>query len=482
MRVAFDFYLGETPVFLEVAQILRERHGWYVCGQSGGQRFKAALQKASIPHHDFVAFLEAGWKFWDPSVQSRQKLESVYGKYLWPGLWGAILSDRFFGREGFDTGWRLLEGHLAYWEDFLEKEKPDIVVGPGVAILSHLACHAVCRKNNIQFINFVLTRLPNGRFVGCSNLDDRWESVMNHFEKLKTLEPTSLELERAYKFISDFRQDQMRPSYMDFRIQNSSISIWKLRELGKRIVSQRLFGRHKWDHLPASPWSSIAEGFWRLAKSKITKLLNPFEMPVAREPFFYYPLHLEPESSTLILAPFNVDQLAWIEILAKALPAGHRLYVKEHPSAVGRRDRGFYKRIRKLAPVRLISPWVSSHELIQNADVTVTMTGTAGWEAILYGRPVVVLGHVFYRWAGLAKTIENLDDLPSVLRNAIGESAPEPHRVAAFVEAIFRGSHEGTIAIPWHHPPTLSPENIRMVAEGIRRELEVRLTRKEVLP
>lgn len=476
MRVVFDFYFGEAPLYLEAARILKERHGWHVAGFSGGSHYKEFLSKHSIQSYDFASFLENGWQSWTPSPKRRQKVEETYGKDLWPGLWGALLADRFLGDKGFDEGWRLVEGHLAYWEDVLNKEEPDAVIGPGVATLTHLACHAVCTRRGIPFVNFILTRVPNGRFVACANLDDMWESVMVEFEKLRSTKAGASDLQRAREFISEFRQKQIQPEYMSYRIQSPGLSFWRLKEFIRRVWALMTVGRNPFDYLSIPPWTYVSEGLIRLAKIRMARLTRIFEKSLPDEPFIYYPLHVDPEASTLVLAPFHVDQAAWIENLAKAIPAGHRLYVKEHPSAVGRRSRSFYKRIKRLAPVRLLAPEISSHELVRKADLTVTMAGTAGWEAILYGRKVVVLGNVFYKWPGLTSVVDQLKDLPSILKKALSAPSPNPDVVAMFVEAIFRGSHEGTIAIPRHHPPAMEPENIEKVVQGILKEMTGRLT------
>ena len=64
----------------------------------------------------------------------------------------------------------------------------------------------------------------------------------------------------------------------------------------------------------------------------------------------------------------------------------------------GRRPASFYQNISKLYNVRIIDPSVSTFDLGKAAKATLTVTGTAGWEAYLLGRPVIVLGDVFYNF------------------------------------------------------------------------------------
>lgn len=64
----------------------------------------------------------------------------------------------------------------------------------------------------------------------------------------------------------------------------------------------------------------------------------------------------------------------------------------------GRRPASFYQNLAKLYNIRIIDPSVSTFDLAKAARATLTVTGTAGWEAYLLGRPVIVLGDVFYNF------------------------------------------------------------------------------------
>ena len=79
-----------------------------------------------------------------------------------------------------------------------------------------------------------------------------------------------------------------------------------------------------------------------------------------KTPFVYYPLHSEPERALSIAAPFFTNQIDVITNIAKSLPVGYKLFVKEHPSMTLKRGTGrklsFYKDLLKLPNVKLIHP------------------------------------------------------------------------------------------------------------------------------
>lgn len=81
--------------------------------------------------------------------------------------------------------------------------------------------------------------------------------------------------------------------------------------------------------------------------------------------YVYYPLHYEPEASTLVCAVKYEKQLFFIDSWAKSLPADTVLYVKEHYAVLGHRELTLYKELKKYPNVVMIDPWESSRKLIK---------------------------------------------------------------------------------------------------------------------
>ena len=66
--------------------------------------------------------------------------------------------------------------------------------------------------------------------------------------------------------------------------------------------------------------------------------------------FIYFPLHVEPERQTLIVAPFYTNQIELITNIVKSLPVGYKLFVKEHSGQKisGWREISYYKNYANL--------------------------------------------------------------------------------------------------------------------------------------
>lgn len=114
--------------------------------------------------------------------------------------------------------------------------------------------------------------------------------------------------------------------------------------------------------------------------------------------YVYFPLHLQPELTTSSIGRIYFDQMLAIEIISKMLPKDWLIYVKENPKQTEfQRSRGFFERLELLKNVRLVPRDESSAQLIQGSQFTATITGTAGWEALTKGKPVLVFGNIWYQ-------------------------------------------------------------------------------------
>ncbi|OBQ46398.1 hypothetical protein [Halodesulfovibrio spirochaetisodalis] len=124
--------------------------------------------------------------------------------------------------------------------------------------------------------------------------------------------------------------------------------------------------------------------------------------PDLSEKYVFYALHLEPEAATGVRVAVN-NQLVHIRMLAKSLPTGWKLYVKEHPtqfrlnregftyflcSTRHFKSTGFYKELADIPNVELVSMSYNSKDLIENSQATASITGTVLLETTMAKKPV----------------------------------------------------------------------------------------------
>jgi len=150
------------------------------------------------------------------------------------------------------------------------------------------------------------------------------------------------------------------------------------------------------------------------------------------ERFAFYPLQYSPESSINTPAPYFVDQIRAIDVIRFAMPSDHWLVVKEHPACVEMRLPVFMRHLRRTPGVIVMKSTVSSIELIKKAAVTITVSGTAAFEAFLLGRPSLGLGRGLSTWI-TGKTVTDAD-----LRSRVVQSIQNPPSDRYIVEQVAR--------------------------------------------
>jgi len=114
-------------------------------------------------------------------------------------------------------------------------------------------------------------------------------------------------------------------------------------------------------------------------------------------PFVYIPLHNQPEMTTQALGGKFRDQLLVVEAIARVLPSGWRIYVKENPrQSAYARGPMFFHRLSRIRGVQFVPSETSTQDLSSLAQVTASVCSTAGYEALRKGRPVIIFGGAWY--------------------------------------------------------------------------------------
>ena len=192
--------------------------------------------------------------------------------------------------------------------------------------------------------------------------------------------------------LAQFRARPVPPDYMASPV-NSPFSLPRLMDSAAliwRILRRRAPETLRYPYPASRRWEE-----WRRAFLARRLRQSPIFVPrMTRDsaPSLYFPLHYEPEASLLVSAPHATDQLAIIGALHAALPEGWTLDVKEHRPMLGRRPAGFYERLAAMPRLRLVSPFEDGFAMIANAGLTATITGSAGMESVLLGRPTLFFG------------------------------------------------------------------------------------------
>ncbi|WP_417277130.1 hypothetical protein [Castellaniella sp.] len=209
---------------------------------------------------------------------------------------------------------------------------------------------------------------------------------------------------------------------------------------------------------------------YRFFVNKISKKINHIisrgfynNIEPEAERYVLYPLHFHPEASTSVFAKDYDDELHIIKAIAYNLPMDTVLYVKEHTAAVGIRGTGFYRRLKNIPNIKLVSPRVDTKFLIENSLGVITLTSTVGFEAIVIGRPVVVIGRVFYEQGPGVYRIQCFSDIFNIVKHDFRDFKSSQSDIHKFVKSYIDNTSPGNVFISGAE----NIKNIENVVEGI---------------
>ncbi len=238
--------------------------------------------------------------------------------------------------------------------------------------------------------------------------DGQYVGMKKYFEALTLSGERAIDPHKLREADEQFDSFLQRPTVPQYTVAGSALGLnipllrkkigWALRR-EHLFPSQKVKDVDRAMNIETAPHMIALHAVRTGVRRLHMKMLNIFdEEPDLSVPFIYVPLHYAPEVSDMYFGTDYDHHEAFISDLSKHIPSDCQLYVKDHVSMWGRRPSSFYQNLSKLYNVKIIDPGVSTFDLIKAARVTLTVTGTAGWEAYLLGKPVVVLGNVFYNF------------------------------------------------------------------------------------
>ena len=214
------------------------------------------------------------------------------------------------------------------------------------------------------------------------------------------------------------------------------------RRLAEKLWDQFALGKHQ--EFGHNLRHARAHAAMALGATRLRKLYRP--MPDA--PFVYYPLHVPADMALTLRSPEYLDQVATIDFLLRTIPDSHVLVVKEHPAQIGAIPASrLFELARCFDNFILLPPQTNNYTVLGRADAVVSVNSKSGAEAVLLGKPVVVMGDAFYRSCPLVFAVDRLHDVPQRLREALRATAFDPDQAAPYFETAWRKSFPGELYI-----------------------------------
>lgn len=339
------------------------------------------------------------------------------------------------GSFSFNDRVRLFHHVLQYWLAVLDEFQPEIVF---FSVIPHMVfdyvLYELCRQRDIKTLMFESTPLRGLSFL--MEEFDQPSPAQKLYQQLLDETPDEItlsdemesfirSLQGSYQDAPDYiRRDPNEKLYRG--VSKSTKTFWqKLFDFQhyaqyfakqKRIFLSRVTAPttyvkqvgKKLEDSHMSWWQYRV--FWNRSHRRMRQLQRHYESLASaidlEKPFIYVALSYQPERTTSPMASVYVEQILMVDMLAKTVPEGWQIYVKEHPTqftpakffrAQSGRTFDMYDDIAANPNVKLVPMSTATYDLIDHAKAVAATTGTVGWEAVLRGKPVLLFGNPWYR-------------------------------------------------------------------------------------
>ena len=423
-NVGMEIQPAQAAIFASLAHLLKDRHGSQIHLYVRGRTEEAAYRKnntaglwESVTNSSvhITAIQEKGLDEKEVIARARH-MEELVGE----PINRLALANRQMGHAFAAGAWRhpvapfvarasniqllhALAESVAFWEREIREKNLGLVMD-GSKFMA-----ATARAMGVPYRRLTLARLETYCY---------W-AVNEYFDHP--------DLEETYDALTHWPEAEIGGSYalvaQKYEIERRSRSWWRVaRTLPESILRHFYYKARGMEKGDSVFLSDIVTMPFRLrnAQNHLARLATTGLEDLAGKTFVYYPLQKEPETTIMQAAPECLSQHASILAVARDLPAGVLLAIKENTSAVGRRVTSFYDQIAALKNVVLLRPDTSSIEAIKKAAATITIAGTASMEAAILGKPALTFSeHVKWEFLPHARVVKSESGLPSLLRWAV---------------------------------------------------------------
>lgn len=449
-------FLNRSYVKWQHAMVLdlKSRYGidkW--CGVLfGGNAYEFVKNQKEIDYapllvNDFLG-VEA-----DKEIVDEDYLNQKEKEYGHPYLWQEFTNDRHISIDWPRQFYPRLNPNKNYYqikqqfqirireiEKMLDDAKPDFVLFVDSAAMTLNLLYHIAKKRGIPTLVLWINR-PFDTSGISDNLFGTFNMVDKFFEEIKSGRQSSKK-EEAKELIQKFRDKPIKPAYIlpSESWNNFGQSFWR-----KGVLLAKNFVRKCIDSFDTSfprVYSSSPVDFLRHNFLLWYNTANQFKFdePDLSEDYVFFPMHQEPELNLLMFAPYFVDQAWTARTIAQSIPLNHKLYVKDHPLMVGYRDKKFYEEIKKFPNIKIIHPRFDSAILIKHAKLVTTISGTAGFEASFFQKPVITFGSIYYNSLSFVRKCKNISELPNIVKDALENHQHNEEELVDFVSALIEDS------------------------------------------
>lgn len=339
--------------------------------------------------------------------------------------------------------------------DFIKKNRIQMIFGEDTwaqELLIHRMCNQI-KDLHCQYVSQMVARIPNNYYFFFTD-----EKQVHYLKKTNGSTATSVH-----------EINVERPSYL---ITNNKINENNRSFTG---VLNRLKRFFTGENIEATDPNVIVNRWIRLkvmSKEVINqktyffiKRTNPEKLIGLNYVLFGF--HKQPEASIDVCGRYFENQMENVINIWRQLPPDWYLVIKEHSNAIGDRGYNFFRKLQKYPHLIIVNEYANSQELIKQAQLVITNTGTMALESALMGVPAITLSEVVFNCLNYCRhcTWQDFEKYDS-LKDLVTEIKTLPNNKDIYTKLVNENSYCGEITDVISNPLVLGNRNITKIVNA----------------
>ncbi len=436
--------------------------GFYVCESMFFRNFVKEVpdfsQQAQRVLKEWDLVREAKSSTLDLSYLTRREQELNAGP-----LWNALICDRriilgrwskerqdYVPRFSHHEMLRILQVALQKIDAMFKDVRPEVVFSFVPVTFGEYLFSMIARSLGIPTLFLYPTKIKNV-MAWMSSYFGRPDHIVNAYHHYEQHAQRDLWIEEAEQYLHTTQGMAVRHEGM-IPIPGTLTPSEPSRSIFSRVKNLVLAEKEYWltesredNHINDPAQTFFYRDMLGPMKAKLVfRRLRPFLQDVSvreKHEYAFFPLQAEPEVSLMIQGKSYVNQIELIRNIARNLPVGMKLIVKEHPRCIGYRPWGYYRKILDIPNVLMADPYSESQGWIASAKVVLTIWSFVGFEAIISRRPVIVFGTPVFGIlpTSMIRRVTELDELNYEVRDLLAQYQYDERALIHFIAANLRG-------------------------------------------
>ena len=445
------------------------------------------VQKLENPHYEKIFSTREVFGNINDGPADAEEVTRIEKEYGHNKLWNLFLTERWltslstrplYSKIPYYTKEQKLQcfvGLIKQAEDIFENHDIDCMIDFANIGIFRIALDLVAQKHGIPYYHTdsaLLRDLESGdRYFVSRRMNENY-SFLDHDHQHYKKNPSKIKEGRDYLgffrnnktgsiYSMWFAHDQKKASIFDVHkiitkiksIAKSTVQIVLniMRDIKRTIRAQTEneirynFALYKADTI--SVFIRNIQGFFRYNYKRFfcTLITKP-----PKSKYAFFTMHYQPEASTALMSPFEVNQQAVIENIAKSLPLDVQLVIKLNKTMNYRDPIYMLKEINSLPNVQIADAYANTRDFLEQCHCVVTITGTSGFEGALLGKKTILLGDKTMPWHRLSSVVnvKKWHDLYGKISN-VDEFFCDDTDLAAYLQAVHDNSIRLTKNYAW---------------------------------